>query len=156
MPTLLHQLVVKSLFLRLHDHVAQRGLGEVLLAPLPVQLTPRRFREPDIVFLRPARMKRLKGQPVGADLVAEVVSEGPENRNRDYEDKRREYAEAEIAEYWIVDPQERQVTVLTLDGEEYREHGVFRVGDTATSELLAGFQMAVGELFSPMAAAEAE
>ena len=148
MPSLLHQLIVKLLFRALDDFVNQRGLGEVLLAPLPVQLTPSKYREPGIVFLRPERVKSLKGQPAGADFVAEVVSEGEESRERDYVEKRREYAEAEIPEYWIVDPQERKVTVLALRGAEYQEYGVFFVGDTATSVLLPGFQIQVNELFA--------
>jgi Uma2 family endonuclease len=148
MPSLLHQLIVKILFRMLDDFVSQRALGEVLLAPLPVQLSANKYREPDIVFLRSERVKKLKGQPVGADLAVEVVSEGKENRERDYVEKRREYAEAGIVEYWIVDPQERKVTVLALDGEQYREHGVFVVGDTATSVLLSGFQVEVKDLFT--------
>jgi len=78
----------------------------------------------------------------------EVVSEGKDSWKRDYVEKRREYAEAGIAEYWIVDPQERKVTVLTLDGAEYREHGVYVVGDTATSVLLSGFQAKLKDLFA--------
>jgi len=148
MPSLLHQLIVKFLFRMLDDFVNERELGEVLLAPLPVQLTPRKYREPDIVFLRPERMKTLKGQPTGADLAVEVVSEGKDSWKRDYVENRREYAEAGIAEYWIVDPQERKVTVLALDGTEYREHGVDAVGDTATSVLLSGFQVTLKDLFA--------
>lgn len=156
MPSLLHQLIVKFLFRVLDDFVNERELGEVLLAPLPVQLTPRKYREPDIVFLRPERIKSLKGQPSGADLAVEVVSEGEENRKRDYVEKRREYAEAGIAEYWIVDPQERKVTVLTLDGSEYREHGVYVIGDTATSVLLSGLQVVVMDLFAKCDEADQE
>jgi len=37
MPSLLHQLIVKFLFRMLDDFVNERELGEVLLAPLPVQ-----------------------------------------------------------------------------------------------------------------------
>jgi Uma2 family endonuclease len=40
---------------------------------------------------------------------------------RDYETKRREYLVFGIAEYWIVDPVLRQVTVLTRSGEEWNE-----------------------------------
>lgn len=148
MPTLLHQLIVKFLHRLLDAFVVARGQGEALFAPLPVRLGPRWFREPDIVYLRPERMKKLRGQPEGADLVMEVVSEGAENRERDLETKRAEYAEAGIAEYWIVDPEEKRITVLTLDGKTYREHGVFRPGATATSVLLPGFGVPVEQVFA--------
>jgi Uma2 family endonuclease len=57
--------------------------------------------------------------------------------------KRREYAEAGIPEYWIVDPSAVQVTVLRLEEDVYVEHGVFRRGTQATSVLLDGFAVAV-------------
>ena len=52
-------------------------------------------------------------------LVVEVVS--PESVNRDYRHKRSEYAAIDINEYWIVDPIEQQITVLTLDEGLYEE-----------------------------------
>jgi len=154
MPTLLHQWIVRFLFRRLDDFVQQHGSGEVMLAPLPVELTPSKYREPDIVYLRPGRIKHWNTQPSGADLAIEVVSEGKENRDRDYVQKRAEYAAAGIDEYWIVDPQERKISVLTLAGTDYREHGVFLLGDTASSALLMGFACQVEDVFTKCDQAE--
>ena len=50
----------------------------------------------------------------------EVVSSGDEDRRRDLKTKRDEYALAGIPEYWIVDPELDQITVLTLDGPDLR------------------------------------
>jgi Uma2 family endonuclease len=111
-------------------------------------LTADKYREPDVVFVRPVRIQTLSGHPVGADLTMEVVSEGLENHHRDYVEKRREYAAAGIAEYWIVDPQEELITVLKLDGNEYREHGVYAVGARANSVLLPGFEVSVQSVFA--------
>jgi Uma2 family endonuclease len=44
-------------------------------------------------------------------LVIEVVSPGQTNRDRDYRYKYTEYAARGIAEYWIVDPETKQITV---------------------------------------------
>jgi Uma2 family endonuclease len=148
MPTLLHQWIVRFLFRKLDAFVGNLGLGEVFLAPLPVELSSTKFREPDLVFVRPQRIKKWNGYPVGADLVIEVVSEGQANWHRDYVEKRAEYAVAAIAEYWIVDPQLKTVTVLVLSGNEYREHGIFRDDDTLTSALLDGFACQVAEIFA--------
>lgn len=147
MPTKLHQQIVRFLFLVLQEFVSARGLGEVLFAPLPVRLWPGKFREPDIVYLRPERGEHA-GQPEGADLVMEVLSEGEENRRRDIETKRQEYARARIPEYWIVDPDSRRVTVLVLEGDEYQQHGIFAPGDTATSAVLPGLAVSVTDLFA--------
>ena len=148
MPTILHQMMVEVLHGRLKSHVAAKAAGLVLFAPLPVHLGPESFREPDVIYLRPNRIADLRKQPEGADLVMEVVSEGNENRKRDLETKRHDYAEAGIAEYWIVDPQEHQIIVLALEGKTYREHGKFGRGATASSVLLPGFTVSVDAVFA--------
>lgn len=161
MATIFHQLLADFMHSLLKSYLAtsatpkHRG-GRALFAPLPVRLGSRRFRDPDVIYLRPERLKNLHGQPDGADLVIEVVSEGKENRVRDLITKRNEYAAAGIEEYWIVDPETRSVTVLTLvpaSSPQYREHGVFAAGTTATSVLLAGFSVDVADLFAQADAA---
>lgn len=148
MPSLLHQWIVRLLFQVFNEYVCRRQLGGVFFAPLPVELTARKYREPDLVFLRPDRIGAMTGHPIGADLVVEVVSDSPEDRRRDYQEKRDEYAEAHIAEYWIVDPKERKLTVLALDGTVYREHGAFAKGDTATSACFPDLEVTVSKLFA--------
>jgi tRNA U34 5-carboxymethylaminomethyl modifying GTPase MnmE/TrmE len=82
---------------------------------------------------------------LGADLVVEVVS--PDNPERDTVTKRADYAEGRIPEYWIVSPEDETITVLTLAGDAYAEHGVFRRGAQATSALLEGFAVSVDAVF---------
>ena len=81
---------------------------------MPVRLFPGTYREPDLVYMRPDRIRDPRRPPEGADLAMEIVSEGEENRKRDLETKRSEYARAGIPEYWIVDPQEHCITVLRV------------------------------------------
>jgi Uma2 family endonuclease len=146
MPTKLHQRIVRFLFLSLQQFISANATGEVFFAPLPIRLWPGKFREPDIVYVRPERGE-YRGQPEGADLAIEVVSEGEANRRRDLEIKRLDYAKANIPEYWIVDPEKKEITVLVLDGETYRPHGIFGVDDTATSVSLSGFTVPVRDVF---------
>jgi Uma2 family endonuclease len=113
-----------------------------------VRLYAGTYREPDVFYLRDPMAKISNDYPTGADLVIEVVSKGAEDRERDYVAKRLDYSKAGIAEYWIVDPQEKKITVLVLDGASYREHGVFGPGATATSVFLAGFSVKVDDVFS--------
>jgi Uma2 family endonuclease len=79
--------------------------------------------------------------------VIEIVS--PDKPKRDTEEKPVDYAEARIPEYWIVNPLQDTITVLTLGGEQYMEHGVFQRGERATSKLLAGFSVSVDEVLDP-------
>jgi len=122
--------------------------GEVSVAPCRVRTLPGKYREPDIFYVRPERVRDRNEPTEGADLAMEVVSGDPDDRKRDLEEKRDEYARARIPEYWIVDPQERRITALTLDGVTYRVHGVFAAGERATSVLLANFSVSVDEVFA--------
>jgi Uma2 family endonuclease len=80
-------------------------------------------------------------------LVIEVVSEDNESQKRDYQEKRADYAALGIPEYWIVDPQTERITVLTLQGKQYRLHGEFAPGEQATSVLLSGFSVDPSAVF---------
>jgi Uma2 family endonuclease len=153
MPGFVHQFLFEFLFDALRAYLKTAAIpGRVLSAPFPVKLRPGKFREPDIVHLRPERIVDLRRQPEGADLVLEIVSGSAKDRERDFEKKRAEYAQAGIPEYWIVDPETRSIHVLTLDGVEpggaYRVHGVFKPGETATSLLLPGFAVPVTDCFA--------
>ena len=124
-------------------------LGKVLPAPLRVRVAPGKFREPDAALLLTANFHlRGEGYWSGADLVVEVVS--PDDPNRDLKTKREEYAAAGIAEYWIVDPRDRTITVLTLPagGTVYGVAGKYSSGQTAASALLTGFEVDVTETFN--------
>ena len=147
MPTFSHQRLVAFLYRTLLPFVEERGLGIVMFAPLRIQLWRGKFREPDIVFMASEHADRLDEQFWrGADLVMEVVS--PDDRRRDRVTKRREYAQAGIPEYWIVDPTNRSITVLVLRGQAYALHGEFDERAVATSRLLDGFTLSVRALFS--------
>jgi Uma2 family endonuclease len=65
-------------------------------------------------------------------LAVEIVSPGKTNEDRDYRYKRSEYGARGIAEYWIVDPDQAQVTVLTLVDGLYEE-AIFRGDDRLVS-----------------------
>ncbi len=146
MPTLSHQLIVMMLQSLLREFVMARGLGRVVIAPYKVRLWPGKYREPDVVFVRAEHEDRLAEEcSDGADLVIEVLSHGETDRHRDLVEKRAEYARAGIAEYWMVDPREERIVVLTLVGPEYVEHGAFLRGQRATSRLLPGFTLDVNE-----------
>ena len=67
-------------------------------------------------------------------LVVEVVSPGQENADRDYRYKRSQYQARGIAEYWIVDPIQKQITVLSLVAGQYCE-AVF-AGDNAIASAM--------------------
>ncbi len=108
-------------------------------------------RGPDCGFIRWNRLP--DGKPpadrtlkIPADLVVEVLS--PTDRWTDVLDKIREYLRSGVTEVWVIDPEQRSVTVhrsesapLNFDGDE----------ELTRPELLPGFSFRVSELFADIA-----
>jgi Uma2 family endonuclease len=144
MPTDKHQAILGFLYLAFLTFMEPRG-GRVRFAPLRLRIRPGKFREPDLLLLLAADSRWQNRYWLGADLALEVVSE--EKPERDLVQKRGDYAEGRVPEYWIVNPQTETVTVLQLRGDAYEEAGVYRRGESAASVLLAGFSIAVAAVF---------
>ena len=145
MPTSTHQAVLLFLYDLFRAYLKPRG-GIVMVAALRMRIRAGTFREPDLLLLRDRADRRYQDRYwLGADLVAEVVS--PDNPDRDLVEKRVDYAAAGIPEYWIADPRDETVTVLTLQDGAYVEHGAYRRGEAARSPLLVGFTAEVGAVF---------
>jgi Uma2 family endonuclease len=148
MPTVAHQRIKRFVVRQLEDFATDCGSGEVLDAPLPVWLREGKYREPDVIFQKVKQLSADDRYLSGADLLMEIVSEDPRDRHRDLVTKREEYAEAQVPEYWIIDPRERRVTVLSLADGRYVVHGEFVPGQIADSVVLPGFTIDVSRLFS--------
>jgi Uma2 family endonuclease len=147
MPTQSHQNIVAFLYEAILKFVRASDLGKVLFAPLRIRLEPGKFREPDIAFMLKTHAGRRSDEFWdGADWVIEIVSDN--DRRRDIETKRFEYARAGIPEYWIVDPANLIITVLFLNGDHYIEHGVFKASQRAWSATMSGFEVEVSAVFS--------
>jgi Uma2 family endonuclease len=100
-------------------------------------------RNPDLGVVLRGAPKDWRGRRLPA-LAAEVVSQG--SIKRDYEVKREEYLAYGLLEYWIVDPLQLVVTVLTRRGDAWNE-AVFRDEQVIVSLILPGFATTVAELW---------
>jgi len=137
-----------------HDHAADRlkeilkdaarlAGAEVYVARDPNDITtPAGVRKPDVFVVprhvaRSAISRKVRTYYAG-DLfvVAEVISPRSGSEQVDRVRKVREYAQAGIPHYWLVDLEpEPRITVLTLHGDEYVLHAEIRAGHTlATSQ----------------------
>jgi Uma2 family endonuclease len=147
MPTIEHQRIVYLLLTLLRAFVTPKKLGEALMAPLRVRLAGGDFREPDVVLvLEPKASNQGNRYWEGVDLVMEVVS--ADEPNRDLVDKRRDYAEAGIPEYWIVDPRTKTITVLRLENGQYVTHSEAIESGQVRSALLEGFTADAAAVFA--------
>ena len=80
-------------------------------------------------------------------LIVEIVSPGSTNRSRDYRYKRTEYAARGIAEYWIVDPQERRITVCQWVDGQY-EDKIFAGENRIESTVISAFELTAEQIFA--------
>jgi Uma2 family endonuclease len=145
MPTDRHQAILEFLFLLFHGVIKPRG-GRVRFAPLRVRIRPGKYREPDLLLLLSASDPRRGNRFwTGADLALEIVS--PDKPERDLVQKRADYAEVRVPEYWIVNPQTETITVLRLEGDTYVEAGQFRRGESAAAVTVPGLAVDVASVF---------
>jgi len=147
--------IAKRLFVELLRHFP---MDLVAYKDTEVEVSGRRSccRIPDLLVHTPESAAALAGatratitrdMPPPA-LVIEVVSPGEANRLRDYRYKHTEYAARAIAEYWIVDPETRQVRVCQwIEGqyEDTRLHGAEPIRSTVVPELT----LTVDQLLAP-------
>jgi len=88
-PRYSHQKMARILLRLFEAFVFGRKLGEIMFAPLRIELWDKHYREPDIVFMKTENLARCKEEAwEGADLALEIVSEDRRSRERDLNEKR--------------------------------------------------------------------
>jgi len=145
-PSIRHQVILTNLLVELRTQVRKLGIGLVVPAPFDTVLSVHNVVQADIVFISPETLKRadprLEGPP---DVAIEILSKS--GRKRDLVTKKKLYHEFRVPEYWIVDPVAESVRVLVWRAESWREHGVFKRGESVTSEVMKGVVAPVSEIF---------
>jgi Uma2 family endonuclease len=146
-----HLLVVRFVFLLIHQYVEHRRLGLTLFSGLLMRLPQRPSgRVPDVTFVSTERLNRMFETyfdgPV--DLAVEVVS--PESARRDYRDKLAEYEAAGIREYWLIDPLQTKAWFYVLGTTGQYQEVPPDAGGIYTSTVLAGLQLRVDWLWRDM------
>jgi Uma2 family endonuclease len=145
-----HQMVVANLLLLLGQHAKQKDLGVVLPAPVDVVLAREaQITQPDLIFVDKAHRAKLLARAVvnGApDLAVEILS--PSTARMDRKVKLLLYAQHGVAEYWIVDPDDRSVEVYTLDGTSFRIGGIYMPGDTIAAGKFTDAGITIESIFA--------
>lgn len=141
-----HGRTAARLLVEVGSFVRAQRLGEVLTAGTGFVLRrdPDTVRAPDLAFVRGERVPdaRVPGFPLLApDLVAEVVS--PHDRAVEVSAKAAAWVDAGVRLVWVVDPENRAVTVHRGSGVS-----VLRRDDTLLGEdVLAGFALPLPQLW---------
>jgi Uma2 family endonuclease len=118
--------------------VAARDLGRVYGSRRAFRLDDLGGPEPDGAFVRKDRLGQnqwgfFDGPP---DLAVEIVS--PDSAERDYKQKRKQYQKARVPEYWIVAPEQEQMTLLHL-GKKGKYQVTVRKRGFVRSRAVKGF-----------------
>ncbi|HET8655570.1 MAG TPA: Uma2 family endonuclease [Longimicrobiaceae bacterium] len=147
-PSARHQEVSIRLELRLGTFVMERNVGKMYHAPIDVVLGEgeEHIVQPDILYISNEHLgivghQAIRGAP---DLVMEIVS--PTSLRRDRWQKRALYARFGIPEYWIVDPPNRAIEVLSLEEGGYELSSFAAESGTVASRVLDGFEVPVEEV----------
>jgi Uma2 family endonuclease len=137
-PSFRHQRILLTLVRELSAWAASHPPATVAIAPLDVRFAPSRILQPDaLVVLAGIPDDAATPLDVLPDLVVEVLSG---RRSYDRITKRVVYAEAGVAEYWVVDDETRSIEV-------HRADGTTRFDDVLRSALLPGFSLSLDGLF---------
>ena len=102
-PSRRHQRIVLELAVLIRDYVRRNRLGELVISPSAIRLTPDTRFEPDL-YVVPAeqgRMPRASAPVTRLILAAEVLSKGSARHDRFT--KRRFFQSHGVPEYWVVD-----------------------------------------------------
>ena len=93
------------------------------------------IRRPDrVIWAGLGRLPEIDRDP--PTIVVEFVSNTSRDRRRDYDQKREEYADIGVAEYWIIDCFPRTMTVCRFRVSSSRPASCWRLPiGTATSDL---------------------
>src|SRR3954471_21064043 len=127
--------VIMNLILLLAPVIAKLR-GTMLTAPHDVFFRGADPVQPDILAVLPGGAARVvtRGTEGPPDLMVEVLS--PSNRDHDLLTKRALYGRAGVKEYWIVDPDNRSLEVLTLDRDTLQMVRAVSGGNTVSSPIL--------------------
>jgi len=124
----------------------QQSPGSRLDATLPeryVRTKDSRRLADRVIWVGLGRLPNPKRDVPG--IVVEFVSAGKRNRRRDYEEKRKEYLEIGVVEYWVIDRFERTLTVFR---RRRPQKTVVREKETYRSTLLPGFALPVADVLA--------
>ena len=111
-----HAGVQGALFAWLHQRRKQFGI--YIFPELRVQITPTRFRVPDILVTTSKITTRILREP--PFLCIEILS--PEDRVSRTEPKIDEYLSFGVRHVWLIDPRERRAWLFTNEGKREATH----------------------------------
>lgn len=142
-----HGEIAGNTYLALKLFLRKNPIGRVSVeSGVITERGPDTLRGPDVSFIRKERMplgeRMNQYASVTPDLCVEVLS--PSNTRAELNEKMAEYFSTGAKMVWVIDPDERSLTVYEQpdEGRVYKGRSTIAGGD-----VLPGFNVAVAELF---------
>jgi Uma2 family endonuclease len=146
-PFVRHQRIVVYLTVSLGGFLRQNPLGELLVAPTDILLSPHDIVQPDLLFISNERSRitgeaNVQGAP---DLVIEILSKS--TRRLDQVVKRGAYERWDVREYWMFDPFRKGADIWERTAGGLLRSLSAAAGDVLTTPLLPGLEIPLAEVF---------
>ncbi|MGI8475832.1 MAG: Uma2 family endonuclease [Thermomicrobiales bacterium] len=120
--------------------------GKVFFAPVDVRFANDTQVQPDLIYIRTERLSIYRGHVVFGppDVVAEMLS--PSSRVADQTVKFRLFESGGVLEYWLGDPERRELRLYVLRGGRYEE--IAAEAGRLRSTVIPGLEVDVAGLFA--------
>jgi Uma2 family endonuclease len=146
-PSTRHQSVSANLLHALMTALHGPGLARIFHAPTDLLLEKTTVVEPDLIVIGAANLSIITQRAVEGvpDVVIEILS--PSSLDRDQYIKRKLYEKFQIPEYWVVDPEQRSMTVYRLDEGTYGIRARYDSSSTLECPEFPTLRVALADVF---------
>jgi|AntRauTorckE6833_2_1112554.scaffolds.fasta_scaffold85826_1 Uma2 family endonuclease len=147
-PSTLHQRILRKLLVKLDIYIEEHGLGEVFSAPTDVILSMTDVVEPDLLFISKKQLKIITKKNIveTPNLVMEILSKNTAAVDRNQ--KKALYERYGVKEYWIVNPEEKQIEQYVLQDESFALNAQLGASEKLTSKVIEGFSLYLPDVFA--------
>ena len=149
-PNLRHQEILGGLYSQFYVYLQGKPC-KVFPAPCDVRLfyeedeSDDTVVQPDIVIVCDEKKRGKEGCRGAPDLVVEILS--PSNTAIEMERKRNLYRKAEVREYWIVNPENKELTVYCFQESAILTR-TYEGGSSVPVSIFPGFNIALEQVFA--------
>jgi Uma2 family endonuclease len=118
-PDYLHQKIVLKLASDIQSYAQVEKMGECIISPIDVFFDSKNVLQPDILFITSENMDIIKNGKVKGvpDIIIEILSFG--NKRHDTEKKKTIYEKFGVKEYFIIDPENKDIITYFLSEKKY-------------------------------------
>jgi Uma2 family endonuclease len=147
-PVPYHQRILINLTHMFESYLERHPIGVLYIAPFDVFLSDVNVFQPDLAFISKANASILtdKGAEGAPDLVVEILS--AKTAHLDRGPKRKIYARTGVKEFWLVDPERKQVHVYHLRKDAETPAASYGEKDAFKSPLLPGLRVRCARAFA--------